>query len=206
MPTMFYSLKFIPITKSNLIFNLNPLIIAVAAYFVLKEKITMLNVYALIGAFVGVILFNIHKNETKDVSDLYYVGILMVLCTCFCFTTATILTKILNRENHYALSPIYFAITTNLEALILLVIQLMFGVGFYHFSEYTYYDFTLFFLSGIFNYAGQATRSLAVKYEEASYIAPLNYLQVVAFLICDLTFFGYVFVYLDYIGAVITIV
>ena len=79
MPTMFYGLKFIPVTKSNLIFNLNPLIIAVVAYFVLKEKITMLNVYALIGASVGVLLFNVHKNETKDVSDLYYVGILMVL-------------------------------------------------------------------------------------------------------------------------------
>ena len=82
----------------------------------------------------------------------------------------------------------------------------MFGVTFYHFSEYTYYDFTLLLLSGIFNYAGHATRSLAVKYEEASYIAPLSYLQVVAFLICDLSFFGYVFVLLDYIGAAITIV
>ena len=81
MPLMCCGLKFIPISKANLIFNLNPLIIAVAAYFVLKEKITMLNVYALIGAFGGVILFNIHKNETKDVSDLYYVGILMMLCT-----------------------------------------------------------------------------------------------------------------------------
>ena len=111
-----------------------------------------------------------------------------------------------NRENHYALLPIYFAITTCLEAFIIFLIQLILGITIYHFSEFSYYDFTLFFLSGICYYSGQVTRSLALKYEKASYIAPFSYLQVVVLMLCDLTLFEYVFVLLDYIGAVITIV
>ena len=75
MPTMFFGLKFVPASKSTLIFNMNPLFIVIAAYLVLSEKITKLSVFALIGAFVGVVVFNIHKNETKNVSDLYYFGI-----------------------------------------------------------------------------------------------------------------------------------
>ena len=78
MPLNFYALKFIPMTKANLIFNINPLVIAITGYLILNEKITKINVLALIGAFAGMILFNIHKNETKNVSDLYYIGIAMV--------------------------------------------------------------------------------------------------------------------------------
>ena len=191
-------------TKANLIFNINPLVIAITGYLILNEKITKINVLALIGAFAGMILFNIHKNETKNVSDLYYFGIGMVTWTCFCFTAVTILTRILNRKNHYALSTLYFGITTTLESLTLLLIQLTFGIGFFHFPDYTLYDFTLFFLSGVINYLGHITRSIALKYEEATYIAPFSYLQVVCFLICDLAFFGYISVPLDYIGATIT--
>ena len=78
MPSNFYAIKFIPMTKANLIFNINPLTIAIAGYFILNEKLTRLSVFALIGAFAGIILFNIHKNETKSVSDLYYLGIALM--------------------------------------------------------------------------------------------------------------------------------
>ena len=206
MPTMFFGLKFVPASKSTLIFNMNPLFIVIAAYLVLSEKIKKLSVFALIGAFVGVVVFNIHKNETKNVSDLYYFGISWAFVTCFCFTIVTLWTKIINRENHWALSPLYFGITTTSEAFSLLLIQLTFGIRLFNFSYYTYYDVSLFFLSGVLTYGGQAARSLALKYEEASYIAPVSYLQTLLLLICDLAFFGYVFNILDYTGATITLV
>ena len=98
----------------------------------------------------------------------------------------------------------YFGITTTLEAFTLLLIQFTFGIRFYHFPDYTFIDFLLFFLSGVINYLGHITRSLSLKYEEATYIAPFNYLQIVFFLMSDLAFFGYTFVPLDYIGASIT--
>ena len=85
MPFFFFSLKYMPVSKANLIFNIHPLMVTVIAYFVLKENLTQLRVFALIGAFMGVVILSIHKNDNPDDNEsgnMYYIAIFMISVTC----------------------------------------------------------------------------------------------------------------------------
>lgn len=61
----------------------------------------------------------------------------------------------------------------------------------------------LFFISGILNSADQNFKGLAFSYEDASVIAPLQYLQVLFLFVTDLVVFHYSFTFADIIGALI---
>ena len=75
MPCFFLGLKYIPSSKATLITNINPLIVAILSYFILKEAIKKSTVIALLGAFIGVTLFSLHKNESVNTSDHYILGL-----------------------------------------------------------------------------------------------------------------------------------
>ena len=81
MPFFFFALKYMPVSKANLIFNIHPLVVAVIAYYVLKEKLTKLRVFALIGAFLGVVILSIHNNDKSsknETGNMYYIAIFMI--------------------------------------------------------------------------------------------------------------------------------
>ena len=75
MPCFFLGLKYIASSKATLISNMNPLVVAVLSYFILKETIKISNVVALLGAFVGVTLFSINQNGSVKESNHYILGI-----------------------------------------------------------------------------------------------------------------------------------
>ena len=76
----------------------------------------------------------------------------------------------------------------------------------FNFKVYTFFDISMFALSGLCNYMGQITKGYALKLGDASFVTPLNYLQVVLLLMCDLALFGYSFTSTDYLGVLITFV
>lgn len=100
---------------------------------------------------------------------------------------------------HYAISPFYFGITTYVEALLVLICV----PSVYNFGSYTAYGVGLMLASGVANYAGQTFRSIALKHEDASVVAPFNYLQVVYLLASDMFVFGYSFSTTEVVGGVI---
>ena len=65
----FIGLKYIPISKVTIIININPLLMLPIAYLVLGETITKLQIIALIGAFMGIILVSYNKNEGQNGED-----------------------------------------------------------------------------------------------------------------------------------------
>lgn len=77
MPSYFTGLKYIPATKATLILNVSPLIVAIMAFYFLHEKITKLSILALIGSFIGVVLFSLHKSDSSDDFKYYYFGIFL---------------------------------------------------------------------------------------------------------------------------------
>lgn len=200
MPSFFMSIKYIPASKSALITNMNPLFVAVLAYFFLKEKITGTIVIALVGSIIGVILFSMHTNQESSAENNYFIGIILASMAWMSLSLIAILIRKMNMGLHYTLSPFYFGATTGFVALMLLI----FYPNIYHFSSYTKFDVAMFLMSGCFNYIAQTSKSLALKYENASFIAPFGYLQVVALLVWDLLLFGYTFTVTDYIGVVLT--
>ena len=106
----------------------------------------------------------------------------------------------INKQVHYTLSPFYFGIITFIAAMMLLLLK----PSIFNFESYTVFDIAMFLLSGIFNYIGQATKSLALKLGSASFVASFNYIQVVMLIVCDLLLFGYTFGWMDYLGVLIT--
>ena len=202
MPCFFLGLKYIASSKAALISNMNPLIVTVLSYFILKEAVKVSNVVALLGAFIGVTLFSINQNGSVHASNHYILGISLVFVSCCCKSTVAILLRKLNQQVHYLLSPFFFGMTTATAALALLVLQ----PSVYNFKAFTSNDVLLFMLSGVCTYVGQVSKSLALKLGNASYVTPFSYIQVVLLLICDLMLFGYEFMTTDYLGVALTFI
>lgn len=81
MLCFFIGLKFIPASKATLISNIHPILVTIMAYFMLQEDLTASKILAVIGAFVGVIIFTSHEDESEQVSGSYTLGIMMVTVT-----------------------------------------------------------------------------------------------------------------------------
>jgi len=199
MPCFFIGLKYIPVTKATLIFNVSPILISVGSYFILNEQITKLKIFAVVGSFIGVGLFTINKNYSIEDEDHYFLGIALVAFTSICASGEMIIIRILNQHIHYALNPFWFGITAIFEALILILAV----PSVYNFTYYTWTDSSLFLMSGVFNYAGQIMKSLAFKHEEASVVTPFQYLEVLYLAICDIVLFHYSFSFTDILGSII---
>ena len=73
----------------------------------------------------------------------------------------------------------------------------------YNFEHYTLYSSCLMLLSGVINYMAQTLRSAALKYAEATVIAPFSYFQVLFLFITDLVLFSYSFNLTEIWGGVI---
>ena len=197
---LFSSIKYISSSQTTLIMNISPLLIGILSYFILKEKIYKSTVIALVGSFAGVTLFSLHKSESAGLNGNFMLGLCYALVSCFCSSVITIIIRRTNQEVHYTLTPFYFSITTMTVAIMLLALY----PSVYNFKYYRFIDVLLFVISGLFNYLTNLTKSIALAYGNASFVAPFNYLQVLLLLICDLTLFGYTFSLIDYIGVSLT--
>mmetsp|Transcript_2988 Transcript_2988/g.2469 ORF Transcript_2988/g.2469 Transcript_2988/m.2469 type:complete len:107 (+) Transcript_2988:379-699(+) len=92
MPVFFIGLKYISAGKATLIFNVSPILVAVFAYFILKEQITKFNILAVIGSFIGVGFFTINNNnDNREESNYYYLGICLISLSCLCATGVAII-------------------------------------------------------------------------------------------------------------------
>lgn len=78
MPLFFIGLKYMASGNATLILNSHPIFVSVLAYYVLKEQITVLKVISAVGAFIGVALFTIGKQEEGKNSSLYGVTLVII--------------------------------------------------------------------------------------------------------------------------------
>ena len=109
-PCYFAAIKYIPVSKANIVTSTNPLWVSLIAYLVLKEPMTCLEVIALFSAFSGVVvIFN------SDYSNLYTgdqhmktVGICLVL-VFLVFRVASAITRRKLKNLHYVYAPFYIS-------------------------------------------------------------------------------------------------
>ncbi|CAI2373766.1 unnamed protein product [Moneuplotes crassus] len=202
MPCYFIAIKYIPLSLGTLIFNINPLIVGILSYLILKENITWLKVIALVGAFTGIFILTFHKDEDYQAGQFYMLGLILVGINC-CTAAANSLTlRALNKQIHYLLSPFWFFCTSLLLALVILAVY----PSAYHFSKFTIPDLTIFLLSALFTYGGQILSSKSLKYAEASLITPLQYLNILYFLITDIVVFHSKFTVTDATGGALILI
>lgn len=80
MPSYYMGLKLLPSSKAALIRNLYPLLVTLAGWYYLNEKITKLDILATVGAFFGVVIMNLNSTGSSAVSiteGYAYIGIIL---------------------------------------------------------------------------------------------------------------------------------
>ncbi|CAI2373001.1 unnamed protein product [Moneuplotes crassus] len=200
--SLFIAMKYVPLSLSMLIVNMNPLFVGIFAFFILKEKFTKLNAIGTCGALIGVYLLTMHKSGGSGSNQYFFMGIFLVSISCCCETGINILLRILNKELHYTMSPFWFSMTT----IFISGSLLCFYPTVFNFEHYTYSEISLFLLSGAFNYGGQVFNSIAFKHADASLLSPLQYFNVLYLFLSDIVIFNSTFTALDILGGSIVLV
>ena len=136
MPCLFLGLKFIPASKATLIVNIHPMLVSIAAYFVLNEKLTKVKILGVIGAFIGVALFSHHKNLIPGEKDEYFIGVALASIACICTTGVAVTLRMINQHIHFVMSPFWIGVTNVCESLLLLALL----PSVYNFSNYTVFS------------------------------------------------------------------
>ena len=86
MPIYFIGLKYIPTSFGSIIFNINPIIVAVLAFMFLREKLTKIKILTVLGAFFGVAIIVFGKeSKSPEYGDLLF-GIICSLISWVMFS------------------------------------------------------------------------------------------------------------------------
>ena len=107
MALLFLSINFLPTSIAFMIFNINPIFVALLAYFLLHETLSKLNMVCVVGAFLGVILVGFGRSDKKMEGKREIIGILTCFISSLTASFAYICMKKLNQEMHYIFSPYY---------------------------------------------------------------------------------------------------
>jgi drug/metabolite transporter (DMT)-like permease len=139
IPLVFLGLKYLPSSKATLIINVHPLLVAIVAFFLLKEKLTKIDIFALMGSFVGILLFASHNNKSSiesSTKEEYLFGILMITFATLGMVVIAICLRIINQHIHATISPFYVSISNSMGMFILLA----FSTKFFNIEHYTTFD------------------------------------------------------------------
>mmetsp|Transcript_41229 Transcript_41229/g.47483 ORF Transcript_41229/g.47483 Transcript_41229/m.47483 type:complete len:181 (+) Transcript_41229:373-915(+) len=172
MPAYYGSLHFIPTIKSALIYNINPIIISLLGVLVLSESVSCSEFACMIGAFGGVFLMMNRAAEDMGVSvSLQMLGFALAGISCITGAIGILFVRYFNKENNYLIYPFYYAVGLLLLSLIILIVQ----PSMYHFSHYTVYNASMFFISGFLNVVTNIFNGYALKLADVATVAPYTY-------------------------------
>ena len=76
MPIFFIGLKYIPASVGSLIYNINPILVSAFAFLWLSEQFTIMKIFAVIGSFIGVVVFLSGQHTTSRESKKFLFGII----------------------------------------------------------------------------------------------------------------------------------
>ncbi|CAI2376172.1 unnamed protein product [Moneuplotes crassus] len=194
----FYAISLIVATKATLILNLQPIFIIGMAIVFLGEKLICVDISSMMGAFAGVIMISF-KEDKENLETSYImqiIGIFICLAESVANALNVVLTKQMNKYLHFIFSPFYFSMALVIESAFMILIFPEFN----NFGDYSNTDWLIAIMIGFSNAGTQILLSIATKYEDASVLAPLNYVEVIFVLLADVIFFYVSFTLLDIIG------
>jgi drug/metabolite transporter (DMT)-like permease len=199
MPCYFIALKYLPMSKASIIVNFAPLLVPVLAYFILKEKIGIMDILALVWGFSGWVLINITKaknahNKTYD--DMYIIGILLWVIALIARSFVPVTLRLMSTQLNPICTTTFFSVGVSISG----IVWLWIFPQYFNFSKWRIADFGLFFISGMSNYGEQRFMTTALKYGKATILTPITYLNIAMLLIIDLVVFKYRFEFVYFIG------
>ena len=173
----FYAISHISLADSSIIQKLSPFIIIILSYIFFKEEMTRFQFFAIIIAFVGIIL--IIKPSGNNIISM---GALAALLGALCAGIAYTCVRYLGTHNISGEFIIFFF--SSLSSLMLLPYLIL------DYRTMTYYQLSMLLLAGISATIGQYGVTFAYKFAAAKNISVFDYSQVLFSGIFGYMFFG----------------
>ena len=167
------------LAEAILIAQLSPILMAIAAVYILSEKMTVWRIAGLLLGFSGVIVLVWPELEGQINSNRltgYAIGFIAAILSAL----ALIMVRSLNRTESPGAIAIYFVLASIAGALVTLPWGWMMPSG---------YTLMLLIASGLFGGFGHIAMTMAFRYTEASRLAPFEYIALLWPLLADLFIF-----------------
>ncbi len=163
MTCFFYAIGHVGLSESTLLNATSPLFIGLLAMTLLKEKVSIYSVIALLAGFMGIALI------LKPGTSLFTHAALIGLCSGFFIACAKILVRYMAGTEPVMRTVFYFSIFSTLYSGILMI---------WLWQTPSAHDIGLMLLAGICATAGQTFLTYAFTHNEAVTVAPFAYVSV----------------------------
>jgi len=167
------------LAEAILIAQLSPIFMAIAAVFLLSERLTVWRVAGLALGFIGVVVL-VWPDLSEGAGPGRLTGYVIGLIAAALSALALIMVRSLNRTESPGAIALYFVLASMIGALLTLPLGWVFPDG-----------WTLLFLigAGLFGGFGHIAMTLAFRYAEASRLAPFEYVALLWPVAADLLIF-----------------
>jgi drug/metabolite transporter (DMT)-like permease len=176
----FAALAYLPVAEATLLAQLTPVLMALGGVLLLGERFTLHRVGALLLALGGVAILVVPGLEAGAAGGRlpgYGLGLLAAL-----FSAAALLTvRRISRTETPGAIAFYFVLVTTLAGLATLPLG---------WAPLTWPELGLLILSGLFGGTAHIAMTLALRYAEASRLAPFEYVALIWPVLADLLIFG----------------
>lgn len=183
----FIANKLLPISISNSLFFLYPLITSCGGYLFLGEKLTKLEIVGMVSSFVGVILvvrYSQQKTETTEAIPL--ANYIPSLVASFTATGVYLLTRKMGKTVHFLVNPTWFGVVQSLIVTPVWISMRSASADYWHFSSDGTVAVVLMCLGG---WLGQVFMNKSLQLEKAGRVAAIGYVQIPLLFLCDAFYF-----------------
>ena len=171
----YYAIDNLVLSDANMLNKISPFLVVVFCALILKEKINLKQILAIIVAFIGALFIVKPSFDIRVVP--YIIGFLSAVFAALAYTCVRMLG---NKEEYYTI--VFFFSTFSLVTVLPMFI--------YEYEPMTTMQFVYLILAGIFASLGQFGVTLAYKYAPAKEISIFDYSNIIFSAILSIFLFG----------------
>ena len=171
----YYAIDNLVLSDANMLNKISPFVVVVFCALILKEKINLKQILAIIVAFIGALFIVKPSFDIRVVP--YIIGFLSAVFAALAYTCVRMLG---NKEEYYTI--VFFFSTFSLVTVLPMFI--------YVYEPMTTMQFVYLILAGIFASLGQFGVTLAYKYAPAKEISIFDYSNIIFSAILSIFLFG----------------
>ncbi|CDW73109.1 membrane protein [Stylonychia lemnae] len=192
------ALRALPLVLVSLVMNTMPLFTAVFGYFMLSERLKILEKVCLVLSFVGVAIM-ITGKDSSSIENKQGYSTIAIIALCLNPVLSSLVTITLRTLRNISVhtQAFYHAFVLSTVMGIVVLITQDYMSFLYQFS---YYDYFLLISAAFFALIHQLLKQMAVQYNTASRVTIYNYLQSLVQLIFDILIFDYNFQLQELLG------
>ncbi len=168
------------VAEAILIAQLSPILMSIAAVWLLKERLTVWRVVGLALGFAGVVVMVWPELGGAGASDARLIGLLMAVLSAALTAIALIMVRSLNRTESPGAIALYFVLASMIGALFTVPLGWILPSG---------WTLLLLIGAGLFGGFAHIAMTLAFRYTEATRLAPFEYIALLWPLLADLLIF-----------------